>query len=282
MLPYNGRALTARDRLELLAYWINERRLILQRKEAGEPQPWTTDPILGTYRFCNVDREDDTVTKWLAKHWRNSSYSNLTAAMVLARMLNNPPTLNYIGYPHEWDSAAILSSLKTWRDGGHRVLNPAYLITTCGVRMDKLDYIVGVATEVVALNLDNRGGFTLEDFATQLRRVNGLGSFLSAQVAADLKNTPGHPLANASDWWSWAAPGPGSRRGLDHALGQKINEKYFLPMLLEVREGVSPLLQHSKPICAQNFQNCLCEFDKWMRTYLGTSKPKQLYRPSAS
>lgn len=283
MSPYNGSELTSQQRRELLAHWINERRAILARKNAGAPRPWTEDKILDTYRFCNVDREDDAVTKWIAAHWRFADNKNLTAAMVLARMLNNPATLQHIGYPHHWDSENILFLLKEWRDTGARVLNPAYLITTCGVRMDKLDYIVQVADKAYELDLDNSSHDTLKSYAGALRSINGLGSFLSAQVVADLKNTPGHPLQSASDWWIWAAPGPGSLRGIRHLITHKpITESNFLMEMLQIREEVKPMLRDTTPICAQNFQNCLCEFDKWMRTYLGASKPKQLYRPSGN
>ena len=45
-----------------LVYYINERESIRKLREAGYPKPWTQDKILQTYRFCNVNREDDTVT----------------------------------------------------------------------------------------------------------------------------------------------------------------------------------------------------------------------------
>lgn len=51
-------------------HWIIEREKIRIKKETGEPFPWTEDPILKAYRFCNVRREDDTVTKWIAENIR--------------------------------------------------------------------------------------------------------------------------------------------------------------------------------------------------------------------
>ena len=53
-----------------LFYWVAERERIRVRKESGQPFPWTDDPILATYRFCNVRREDDRVTIWVRTHRR--------------------------------------------------------------------------------------------------------------------------------------------------------------------------------------------------------------------
>ena len=47
---------SARDK-EFVDFVI-ERQAIYRRKEIEKiPKPWTTDPILGTYSFCNMIRE---------------------------------------------------------------------------------------------------------------------------------------------------------------------------------------------------------------------------------
>ena len=77
-------------------YWITEREAIRKRREAGEPAPWTTDPILAAYRFCNVWREDDAVTRHIAWTWRDpySDDPHLWFAMTVARLINWPDTLD--------------------------------------------------------------------------------------------------------------------------------------------------------------------------------------------
>mmetsp|Transcript_16468 Transcript_16468/g.46865 ORF Transcript_16468/g.46865 Transcript_16468/m.46865 type:complete len:262 (+) Transcript_16468:214-999(+) len=45
--------------------WMTERHLIFKRKNAGEPAPWTTDPVLLQWRFCNVRRELDRESRAL-------------------------------------------------------------------------------------------------------------------------------------------------------------------------------------------------------------------------
>jgi len=205
-------------------------------------------------------------------------HENLIPALVLARMFNLPDTLQALGFPHFWDVEDMAFGLKDRRACGIKIFNGAYLITTCGVKMDKIDYVFRVADDtrnsMVSIQPEN----TLEHWHRQLTQVKGLGSFLAAQVIADLKNTPGHPLQEAPDRLTWCAPGPGSLRGLARLEnGRRPSKKAFLRVAQAARQRVVPLLDPMPEIDMQDFQNCLCEFDKWERTYFGESKPKQRY-----
>jgi 5-hmdU DNA kinase-like protein len=80
--------------LEEFSHFINERHAIKLRKESGAPRPWTRDPFLGEFRFCNVNREDDRVTRWLAKNWRKPHAKDPDlwfALTVFRRGFNNTP-----------------------------------------------------------------------------------------------------------------------------------------------------------------------------------------------
>ncbi|GAB4157161.1 MAG: hypothetical protein Fur003_0810 [Candidatus Dojkabacteria bacterium] len=48
--------------LEKMKYLINERMKVYELKQTGAPAPWTNDPILQKYRFCNIYRELDRQT----------------------------------------------------------------------------------------------------------------------------------------------------------------------------------------------------------------------------
>jgi hypothetical protein len=254
------------DQAKLLAFWINERYSILQKRRAGEPKPWTEDRIFRTVRFCNVHREDDKVTEWIRKNWRNDNWNspNLTTAMVLARMVNNPATLYNIGFPHSWDPSSIKNIL---RGSPPPVFGNAYLITTCGKRMDKVDYVVDwVCSAVQEKKWNWDVGMFLKTAHAELMRIDGLGSFLSAQVIADLKNTPGHPFHKAPDWHSFSAHGPGSLKGLSYYHGTHISPHAYEWAIRKAYEEVKPLINPEiPPIHMQDFQNCLCEFSKYCR-----------------
>jgi hypothetical protein len=270
------------ERRALLAYWIKERRKILQLKLEGAPRPWTKDSILDSYRFTNVRREDDRVTRWIAEHWRNPFvfHENLFPALVLARLLNLPETLADLGFPDIWSDEYIRNKIKARRALGAKILNAAYLITTCGVQMDKVDYIVDIASTVQDHTTRYLPGeHSLECYFGYFRQFKGLGSFLSAQIVADIKNIPHHPLEKAADWWSWAAVGPGSLRGLRAVLtGQDVTERHFLPLATQLYHRLEEEhFPEGLNICMQDFQNCLCEFSKYWKAYDGSGFPKQRY-----
>ena len=54
--------------LETLIHWITQREGVRTMREAGELPPWTADPIIAEWRFCNVNRCDDKETKWIFQY----------------------------------------------------------------------------------------------------------------------------------------------------------------------------------------------------------------------
>jgi hypothetical protein len=66
-------------------------------RKLSQPQ-WTDDPILATYRFCNVRREDDRVTIWVRQNIREpfADHPNLWLMLCIARQINWPETLQQL------------------------------------------------------------------------------------------------------------------------------------------------------------------------------------------
>ena len=50
---------------EQFIYWIKERESIRLKKDAGLPSPWTDNKVMQETYFCNINRENDNVTKWI-------------------------------------------------------------------------------------------------------------------------------------------------------------------------------------------------------------------------
>jgi hypothetical protein len=283
---------------ELFTYWIEERWNIFCEKATGAPKPWSEDPIFQNTYFTNVRREDDKVTKYIRDEWvgykkikEKAAADNLVPALVLARMFNRPETLSAMGYPYDWDVPGMRAVVEQLRQHNEQVFSGAYLITTCGVKMDKLDYVFRVANDVwkqgwAKVDVEEIGiPTTCGAWHARLMKTDGLGSFLAAQVIADLKNTIGHPLAGAADWHKFVASGPGSKKGMNYWFGQPperaISERDFAYNIDYIRNEIfhrGGALQHVPLICNQDLQNCLCEFSKYMRIKEGTGRSKRIYR----
>jgi len=164
---------------EELAYWINERYSIMKKKTAGQVPPWTADPNMAGVRWCNVHREDDAVTVWMAREWRCAKMPMWW--IVLGRMLNYIPTLNEVvsaqvpkTYP---DLSTIGGILKARRERGDKVFTSAYTISTCGKKMDKIDYVMEVVQAFMEAGEPDYS--SLAECYKQITCVDGFGSFLA-------------------------------------------------------------------------------------------------------
>lgn len=80
----------AHNGLERFFAYARERYQIFLNREAGKPAPWTDDAVLQQFRFCNIFREDDTVTIWFRNAIREklSSSPDVLLATVLFRWFN--------------------------------------------------------------------------------------------------------------------------------------------------------------------------------------------------
>jgi hypothetical protein len=113
-----------------LLNFIAERERIRRRRAAGSLAPWTDDPVLRTWSFTNVRREDDRVTRWVATHWREPHCDDpdLWFAMVVAVFVNWPPTLAEIGYPVPWKPDHFRAVMADRTKRFEQLYGPAYRI----------------------------------------------------------------------------------------------------------------------------------------------------------
>ena len=271
---------------EFVSYIVKRHRIYLNR-QSGMPKPWTEDPILQSYRFCNAYRELDTVTQWIRKNWREPNYHepDVWFAMVVARLTNWPDTLAEMGAPAtNWHPLWFIDAVNSRMDAGKKAFTGAYMIHAGPNEGSKASYL---AHEVLTPmwerreELRPRAGDTLEAFHTRLMTCKDMGSFMAGQVVADTKYTA--KLDLALDWFSWAASGPGSKRGLNRVcdnddIQAPWKEWQWLQVLQEVQEEVNHVLPKGwERMNAQDVQNNLCEFDKYERVRLGEGKPRSKY-----
>lgn len=252
-----------------LAYWIQERELVATRKALGEPKPWSDDPIFQSTRFTNVRREDDKVTIWIKENWRDPYRldPNLAFGMCLARVVNLPETLEALGFPTRWSPTEFIDTIARLGAGGRKVWTSAYMVTGGYSEggESKQQIMARVLDKAYVNAAKIKKGDTLQTASDILQLTPGLGTFLAAQVVADLKYTP--LLAGAVDKWTYCAPGPGSTMGLNFLHGRdrnkSIGEKQFQK---EVNDLADKLMDDGVVVLdAHDTQNCLCEFSKYIR-----------------
>jgi alpha-glutamyl/putrescinyl thymine pyrophosphorylase clade 1 len=271
-----------------LLHLMSEREGIRIRRASGAPPPWTDDPILGAWSFCNVRREDDRTTRWIATNWRDPHADDvdLWFAMAVARFVNLPDTMAELGYPVPWDPERFLRVMADRKDRGELCYGPAYKIGTGGKAMEKPAYQVQYVFAPLWARRERlrpRADDSLLGWHARLKQHEGLSDFMAAQVVADMKYVA--PLSGARDWMTFAASGPGSRRGLNRVLGRPVDapwqEDNWRAALRKLHDTIAPELQRIGlgDLHAQDLQNCLCELDKYERVRLGEGKPKRRFVP---
>lgn len=83
------------DVLKEFKWFIYERESIRDHKDNGDPKPWTDDPILQKYKFTNIWRQDDRVTKIIISRALRESVMNkapwqdVVLNIFIMRIVNN-------------------------------------------------------------------------------------------------------------------------------------------------------------------------------------------------
>ena len=267
------------QRLQHLLGFVTERESIRRKREAGEEWPWTDNSILRDYKFCNIEREHDAVSKGISALYRepHKDDSDLWFALLVARRaVNWPDTLKEIGYPVPWNPDRFKTVVRARQAVGLKAFEAqAYKVMVSGQRGEQADLIVDRVLNPIWLRRDYyrpRPTDTLATFSARLSEGPFMGGFYSGQVIADLKYVQ---LTDAPDWWTFAVSGPGSRRGLDRVM-ERAPRKYwpesewyaefrklYEAMKLPIHAATGLTLH------AADFQSCLCEYDKLCRLLNG-------------
>lgn len=277
----------------------------------------TDDPILHQYRFCNVRREDDRVTVWIRENIREpfADHAHLWFMLAIARYINWPPALQDLikgdsgaenivwdSWPHRegFTPPTMTHVLEARKARGVKCETGAYMIRAESDKnapwysWSKQRYVC----EIVLGHLwDHRdlwqgiidGGSrqpTLQEVWERFQesRWTGWGPFMAYQVVVDLRWTC--YLRDAPDIQTWAALGPGSRRGLNRLHGrdtdyplkqdQGLGEMIELRELLKTPSALAPWVPLPD---LSDVQNALCETDKYMRVKAGEGRPRAKYVP---
>lgn len=303
------------ERIKPLLKYMKERHRIYLRRQEGEPWPWTKDPILQEYSFCNVYRELDRVTIWIRENIREqfADHPYLWFMLCIARTINWPDTLDDLIHSAAWPSKRgpmgvwnpheMVEVLQARQDDGGKVYTGAYMIRaesnprTSWYNESKHFYIAHVVLGKVWEDRKWVGGAfkgesdwkgkslqTLEGFTDWLRTKYGWGGFMAQEVMMDLRYTKW--LNEAPDINTYAHAGPGARRGLNRLLGRPVKaswrDKDALAEMIQLLEMLQPHWPQGlgwSLLELHEVEMTLCELDKYLRVKNGEGRPRSKFIP---
>jgi len=264
--------------------YARERYAIRLKRNAGEPKPWTKDPLMLKYSFTEVFREDDRTTTWLREHVRDPLRNDplVLPAVLIFRWFNRIETAEAIFMPtgnttpfdsfmHSGETRDLKVAIREHRGEGP-VVTGAYTINTKGTGkgLSKLDGVLRlIEMWFDAHDWRNPDTSSLEAFCAWCRGFD-LADFMTDQIATDLRWT--YLLENAPDIMTWANPGPGCAAGLNLVFGRPRGQSVPKPQLIEEMRALLAFSQQPEywPLIwpqweLHEVENCCCEFSKYQR-----------------
>ncbi|MDP9136391.1 MAG: putative DNA base hypermodification protein [Actinomycetota bacterium] len=268
------------------AYWklaAERQRIYFQRLE-DRPPPWTSDPVLSAYKFCNAYRASDRVSQYLIREviYRDGDYSaeDQILRIVLFRLFSKPATWELL---EEACGDIRCSTFDVERYGhvldrafgaGERLYTGAFIL--CANRtfghdrkhrnhLALIDLMLkpnGLAAEVARAT-------SLGDIFASLSAYPLVGPFMAYQLAIDINYGELCDFSENED----PVAGPGARRGIAKCFSdtagwddRRIIEWMTAQQSEEFdRLGVEFPSLWGRPLMAIDIQNLFCELDKYAR-----------------
>lgn len=288
---------------EALRHWVREREATRIRKESGAPGPWTADPIIAKFRFCNVRREDDSVTVWVRKHIREpfADHPHLWFMLAASRWINWPDTMQELigsldpgsAWPSDpaFTLANMAEAMNRRQVRGEKVFTGAYTINAPSTKgASKIDYVVNTVLGAVwrgerrphmaDLLTASIPKPSLRGIHMALSKYQGWGAFMTYQVIVDLRFT--RYFCNADDVSTWAAAGPGTIRGLNRIAGRRVDYPLDQSQALQEIRTLYRTIREETGVDMDfsDVPNILCETDKYCRVMNNEGAPRALYHPA--
>jgi len=298
----------ARNRPELLnAFWAlaAARQDIFFRRLEGSPPPWTADPILETYKFCNAYRAADRVSQYLIReviYGGRDSYSaeDQILRIVLFRLFSRPHTWELLCSAHDdvtMDSflaGGYGDTLDRAFESGERIYTPAFILCATpayGYQRKHRNHLA-LLTEMLrpgGLSHAVANAQSLEALITALREYPLIGPFMAYQIAIDINYSE---LCDF-DESEYTVAGPGAKRGVAKCFidtSGSTPEEIIADLTARQDEEFArreidfkPLF--GRPLQAIDIQNLFCELDKYARVAFpelrsNRSRIKARFRPS--
>ena len=258
---------------------------MFEKRLAGEPAPWTDDPILQHYKFCNVFRAADRVSQYMIReicyHYESCTAEDRLFQIVAFRMFSKIETWDsireYLGRQPTLSDLAdgeFTKAIEHAISKNGTIYTHAFILCATNAYGQPKKYLNHVALF--------QHMFLLDDLAKKLPAAQSLqaiyellhvyplmGNFMCYQTAIDLNYSE---LINF-DEDDFTVPGPGALRGMRKAFedfGDSSPSELIMWMVDRQEEEFARLKLpfrglFGRRLHAIDCQGLFCETDKYCR-----------------
>lgn len=270
--------------------FVGERHRVWERRQAGQPGPWTDHPILSAHKFTCVFRIADYDSQYLLRTLTpDLSERDTLLRCFMFRYTGRVDSWDVLdtvtGYPTVGNLAEIRPVLIDYRDNGGRVFTSAYVTPPLGsdntvAVLDLIEQLFtpGSPHDIVPDFLKAKDPMAQYDVLCSAR---GVGPFMASQILTDW----GYSEQCGRDIeWDFDVCGPGAQRGAK-----------ALDPTAPVKETLRTMaaLVHKMPDCPslplpgggvrlpslRDCQNLFCESSKLFR-FMDRPAPTKTYKPA--
>jgi hypothetical protein len=288
-------------------YWrfAAERLAMFYRRFSDSAGPWTSDPILRSYRFTNVYRVTDRVSQYLvsevqSREDRPQTPQELFFRTMLFKIFNRIETWEALEErfgPLEWrglDLARVDKALEELRLRGRRIYSAAYIMPSpiLGHARKHTNHLV-LLNQMMEHQLPERvrQAPSLRSVYELILGYPGLGPFLAFQYTIDLNYSR---LLNFNES-EFVIAGPGARDGISKCFSNTngLNAEDVIQWVADRqntefnRLGLDFPGLFGRKLQPIDCQNLFCEISKYARVahpeiggIANRTRIKQNYRPS--
>lgn len=285
-MAYKQVDVTEKPTVEDFYSFVEKRQNVWFLKECvRQPRPWTDDPILQRFHFCNVYRCLDKGTKWAYDNivLGEENFSRLLFRLTAYRCCNLPATFEALGLPSpNGELPKFLDSLGRLSEKSP-IFSTAYRASAFGPTPRLVIYgkiLNGLKDRLSEISRKVEKAPNLKSVVSSLTDLWGVGPFIANEILLDLKMSSwgddyvDDPFVNI---------GPGAAFGLDLMYG-RLGKRGLLEKLLEIRDLQYSFLALDYPgpsLTSCDVQFSMCEFRKYVSLRAGGGKSR-IYAGHAS
>lgn len=290
------------------AFWelAAERQRVFFRRLSGEPAPWTQDPILRQYKFCNAYRASDRVSQYLIRQViygpREYSAEDQLLRIILFRLFSRESTWELLEdgigelSTATFDVDRYAEILDAAAAEGRKLYTGAFILCATpafGHARKHRNHLalLELMLRPSGLPLAVAGARSLRDLFNALGEYPLIGPFMAYQLAIDINYSE---LCDF-DEDEFTVAGPGAQRGIskcfpDVAGWTKAEIIRWMTDRQEeefARQEIPFEPLWGRRLHAIDVQNLFCELDKYARVRFpelksNRSRIKARFRPSGA